>query len=237
MTMTTPFDGFPEGGLAFFDQLKICQDRAWFKAHKADYEALWQQPMVKLFDLLHQDLRRQFPELSKTQPKVLRIYRDVRFSKDKAPFKTSCTAILPLYAGAAMPEGATSLYCDFGIEPFVAAGRWMMDGPLLRRFRGFIAAEKTGAPFATAVARAQAVGFTIASHGALKRPPPGIAADHPRLALLKLKGFALTFPQLSRSLLADGPGLVRRLKADVKRAAPLLQWLEAMARGKSLPKL
>jgi uncharacterized protein (TIGR02453 family) len=233
----TAFAGFPEGGFAFFHQLAICQDREWFKAHKEAYEGLWQQPMAALFDELHVALRPAFPELKNTKPKVFRIYRDVRFSKNKAPFKTSVAAILPLFGGAAKPEGSTSLYCDFSDEPFVAAGRWMMDGPLVTRFRKAVALDKTGVPFARAVERVERAGFTIASHEALKRPPPGFDKDHPRLALLKLKGFALSFPKLDPALLADGRGLVARLKADVKQAAPLLRWVEALARTKRLPDL
>jgi uncharacterized protein (TIGR02453 family) len=234
---TTKFEGFPQGGFAFFHQLAICQDREWFKTHKADYEALWQQPMTALFDELHAGLKPLFPELAKTSPKVFRIYRDVRFSKNKAPFKTSIAGVLPLFGGAPRAEGATGFYCDFSDEPFVAAGRWQMETPLLTRFRKFIDEEKTGAPFAKAVKKLEAVGFGLSSMEALKRPPAGFQADHPRIELLKRKGFALTFPKLDPALLADGRGLVKLLKAQVKQASPLLHWLEAMARGKQLPKL
>lgn len=235
--MAHAFEGFPEGGFSFFHQLAICQDREWFKTHKADYEALWLTPMTALFDELHVSFRPLFPELKKTTPKVFRIYRDVRFSKDKAPFKTSIAAVLPLFAGAAAPEGATALYCDFSDKPFVALGRWQMDTPLLARFRKFVAADKTGVPFAKKTESLRKKGFSFAAHGSLKRPPPGFEATHPRIEWLKLKGFALTLPEVPPSLLADGRGLVKHLKTHVTQAAPVIQWIEAMARGKTLPKL
>lgn len=232
------FDGFPKGGVNFFRQLAISQDREWFKAHKADYEELWATPMAALFDELHRVARPLFPEAADTKPKVFRIYRDVRFSKDKAPFKTTSSAVLPLFGGSATAEGGTGFYCEFGAEPFVAAGRWMMEGPLLARYRAAVADEKTGAPLAKAIEKLKKAGFTLSAHDALKRPPPGFDATHPRLELLKLKGFGVTFPAFGPEQLQDGPGLVKRLKGDLKKVAPLLHWIEAVARGtKPLPKV
>lgn len=221
----------------FFRQLAVLQDREWFKAHKADYEELWQQPMTELFDELHAKLQKAFPEAKQTKPKVFRIYRDVRFSKDKAPFKTECAAVLPLFPSPAGPEAATGFYCSFGETPFVAAGRWRMEGPLLARFRKTIAADKTGAPFAAAVKRLEQRGFTVATSEALKRPPPGFDKAHPRVELLKLKGFAFEFPARSVAALADGKKLVAGLVKEVEATAPVLRWLQALATAKPLPKL
>lgn len=232
------FDGFPKGGVNFFRQLAISQDREWFKAHKADYEELWATPMAALFDELQRVVKAQFPETEGTQAKVFRIYRDVRFSKDKTPFKTTVSGVLPLFGGSAKAEGGTGFYCEFGTEMFVAAGRWMMEPPLLARYRAAVADEKSGAPVGQAVEKLRKAGFTLSAHDALKRPPPGFDAAHPRVELLKLKGFGLTFPAVEPGLLQDGPGLVKRLKGDLQKVAPLLHWIEAVARGtKPLPKV
>ena len=231
------FTGFPKGGVNFFRQLAVLQDREWFKAHKADYEALWQQPMTELFDELHARLQRTFPGVKRSRPKVFRIYRDVRFSKDKAPFKTECAAVLALYPSAAGLESATGFYCSFGETPYVAAGRWRLDGPQLQRFRMVVADDKTGAPVAAFLKKLEQRGFKVAAHEALKRPPPGVDQAHPRVELLKLKGCAVEFPPRTVAQLADGKKLVDGLVKDVEQAAPLLRWAEALARGKPLPKL
>jgi uncharacterized protein (TIGR02453 family) len=238
MALPVPaFTGFPDGGLDFFRQLAISQNRDWFKAHKDAYELLWLHPMTALFAELHQVLRPGFPELENVSPKVFRIYRDVRFSKNKAPFKTSIAAILPLYAGGDRAEGGTGFYCDFGETPFVAAGRWSMEPDLLKHFRATVAADKTGVPFARAVQKATQAGFSISSMDALKRPPPGFDKAHPRVELLKLKGFALRFPERKASDLKNGRKLRDGLVADLKRITPLLKWLEALSRHTALPKL
>lgn len=230
------FDGFPRGGVNFFRQLKVLQDREWFKAHKADFEELWQRPMTALFDELHQRLQRVFPSVKQTQPKVFRLYRDVRFSKDKSPFKTHMAAVLPLFPGKS-PEWATGFYCSFGEEVYVAAGRWMLEPDELARFRKAVLAEKTGAPLAAAVKKLTAKGFEVAAHESLKRPPPGVDKAHPRRALLQLKGFAFSFPRRSAASLEDGKKLVAGLVKDVEAAAPLLRWVEALSKGGPLPKV
>jgi uncharacterized protein (TIGR02453 family) len=230
------FTGFPIEGQGFFEQLALCQDREWFRAHKGDYEALWQEPFTALLGELQARLTPVFPHLKGATPKVFRIYRDVRFSKDKSPFKPSISGMLPLFGGGG-PMEMTALYLDLGRKPFVAAGRWMMESALIKRYRATVADEKTGAPFAKAVNQALARGFTLASHDALKRPPPGIDAAHPRVELLKLKGFALTFPQLTPTQLVKGGPLLKRLTEQATQVAPLLRWVDALAHHqKPLPK-
>ncbi len=220
------FSGFPKGGARFFAQLAATQDRDWFKANKAEYQRLWEAPMKALFDALAEKLARSFPRAG--PPKHFRIYRDVRFSKDKSPFKTSIAAVLPLFGGG--PTSDTGLYLDLGAKPFAAAGRWMLDGDELARYRK--AVDTRGAPFAKDVAKARRLGYELMAHETLKRVPAPWDAAHRRAELLKLKGFALTFPPLTPSLLAS-PKLVDRVVADTKRIAPLLQWVEAAARGKA----
>lgn len=220
------FSGFPNGGGAFFAQLASTQDRDWFKAHKAEYLRLWEAPMKALFEALHATLRGRFPKVG--APKHLRIYRDVRFSKDKAPFKTEIAASLPLFGGDALM--GCGLYASFGRENLVAAGRWMMDGAELARYRKALAGAG-GAAFAKGVAKAKQAGYEVMVHQALKRVPPPYPAEHARAELLKLKGFALGFPKLPGSALADA-ALVDRIVKQTKAVAPLLKWVEAAATGK-----
>jgi len=220
------FSGFPEGGPAFFAQLASRQDRDWFKAHKAEYERLWEVPMKALFEALHARLKASFPKVG--SPKHLRIYRDVRFSKDKAPFKTEIAASLPLFGGDALM--GCGLYASFGRENVVGAGRWMMDGDELARYRKALAGAG-GAAFAKGVAKAKQAGYEVMVHEALKRVPPPYPAEHARAELLKLKGFAVGFPKLPASALGDGK-LVERIVKQTKAIAPLLKWLEAAATGR-----
>ena len=215
------FAGFPKGGTVFFAQLASRQDRDWFKAHKDEYVRLWEAPMKALFEALRPKLKAAFPKVG--EPKHFRIYRDVRFGKDKSPFKTSISAVIPLYGGDAV--GGSGFYAELGAAPFVAAGRWMLEGAELNRYRQAVAADKSGKAFGKAVEKAKKAGFEVMVHEALKRVPPPFPADHPRGELLKLKGFALKFPAVKASQLSSGK-LVDWMVKETKAIAPLLEWVE-----------
>ncbi|MBL8922004.1 MAG: DUF2461 domain-containing protein [Myxococcaceae bacterium] len=222
------FTGFPTGGVDFFRVLSVKQDREWFHQHRADYQQLWEAPMRAFLAEVQAGLARQFPEAKKTEPKVFRIYRDTRFSKDKSPFKTSISGLIPLYRGGMMER--VGLYFELGPSPFVACGRWLMEPPVLKRFRRAVADERTGSPFVKAVATAVARGFAVESHEQLARVPKGWPKDHPRGELLRQKGFALTFPTPAFAEI-ESPRLVRWSLDHVKAIAPVMKWVERVARG------
>ena len=224
------FTGFPKGGVEFFQTLSVRQDRAWFHAHKTDYQTLWEAPMQAFLTAVQAKVAPMFPEAKKTKPKVFRIYRDVRFSKDKSPFKTSLSGIVPLYPGGMMER--VGFYFEFGPTPFVAAGRWMMEPPVLKRFRKLVADDKTGAPFAKAVAQAEKQGFVVSSQQQLTRVPKPWAKDHPREALLRHKGFAFSFPPPTVEQL-ESPKLVGQVVKQLKLVAPVMKWVESAAKGKA----
>jgi uncharacterized protein (TIGR02453 family) len=179
----TRFEGFPPGGVDFFRALALKQDRDWFKAHKADYERLWVEPMQALLDELSAPLKASFPQVGRSPAKIFRIYRDTRFSKDKAPFKTSISAVVPLFPGGMMERSA--FYFELGPTPFFASGRWMMEPLPLKRFRKAVADDKKGVPFAKLVQRATSAGFTVSSQQQLVRVPKPWDKEHPRADLLR----------------------------------------------------
>jgi len=233
--MASTFTGFPKGGVEFFQALTMNMEREWFAQHKGDYVRLWQEPMEAYLLAVQAGLKRAFPLGAKHPPKVMRIYRDVRFSKDKTPYKTSQSGMLPLF-GQGNTMGSTGFYSEFGPSPFVAMGRWMMEPDELLRFRRAIVSEKTGPAFARAVATALKAGYQVSSAGVLKRVPKGFEAEHPRAALLKLKGFALSFPKFPEKLLAS-PKLVDWVVERALAVKGLIQWVDAAIQGGTLPKL
>ena len=88
------FSGFPKEGLAWFRGLAMAQSRDWFQAHKADYQRLWVEPMQALFAELAAPLARLHGR-KLGAAKFFRLNRDVRFSKDKSPYKTNISAMFP----------------------------------------------------------------------------------------------------------------------------------------------
>ena len=123
-TRATParFEGFADRDGRFFGALARNQRREWFESHRGEYEQGWLTPMKAL---LCEPL---FQEDALAAPKVFRIYRDVRFSKDKSPYKTHIGGYVALEGAGQGPSAQAALYLHIGArELFVAAGQYMMD--------------------------------------------------------------------------------------------------------------
>src|SRR5688572_4317860 len=110
------FTGFPRGGERFFAELAAEMSREWFAAHKDDYERLWLRPMEALLEDVHARLAPAYKGVGLAAPKVFRIYRDVRFSKDKVPYKTHIAGVIMAGKGGAdsVMDQPAALYVSFG---------------------------------------------------------------------------------------------------------------------------
>lgn len=175
-TLTTNFTGFPAEGLRFLRELADNNDPAWFKPRRDDYEAHVRGPMVALVaDLLTLAAARKLPLAGEPPKAVFRIHRDVRFSKDKRPYKTHCGASLSR-TGAKLAPGLFYIH----IEPggcFVAAGFWRPEPPLLDRLRRRILAAPER--FLKVVRALDAKGMPIEpDDDSAKRLPRGCEAGH-----------------------------------------------------------
>ena len=219
-----PFSGFPKEQIAFFKQLAAKQDREWFKQNKDRYLTLAERPMKELFEDLQPALARQYQGFALAPPKHFRIYRDVRFSKDKSPFKTHVAAMIGLRGGE--EEGApAALYMHLGLEDFAGAGHWHLPTDKLERYRKLVGDDKTGREVRKRIEVLKKKGFKIESFEATKRLPPGFAPDHPRAELLKLKGLGISFPSIPAAI-RFSPKLAAWLTARSREAATLVTWLE-----------
>jgi uncharacterized protein (TIGR02453 family) len=134
------FTGFPPEGLRFLRDLADNNDAAWFKPRRDEYEAVVRGPMLALVaDLLTLAAARRLPLTGEPEKAVFRIYRDVRFSKDKRPYKTHCGASLSR-TGAKLAFGLFYIH----IEPkrcFIGAGFWHPEPPLLGKLRQAMLAD------------------------------------------------------------------------------------------------
>ena len=222
------FEGFPKAGVNFFRELAARQDRDWFKAHREEFAELWERPMEALLEEVVPALQKLYRGHAFEKPKVFRIHRDVRFSKDKSPFKTELSAVVALKGGHEAGAPA-ALYVSLGLEDAAGAGHWVMPPPQLARYRDVVAGDKSGAELAKRVAALEKKGCTVEAFEKLKRVPPGFAPDHPRARLLQLKGLGLTFAPMPAKA-RFGPGLADWLVERAAEAAPLVLWLEAQLR-------
>jgi uncharacterized protein (TIGR02453 family) len=217
------FRGFPAQGLPFLLELQERQSRDWFAANKARYERFWVEPMRALMAELPAALGDAYPRLAEAHPHFFRIQRDVRFSADKSPYKTNVAAARPVRPG----DGPVpTIYVSFGLDgEVVAVGCWQLDKDHLDRLRRAVDDERSGAKLAGVVADLERRGFGLVSHEALKRPPPPYPRDHPRAELLRRKGLAVSTSSLPDGIL-DRPELLDWIAAELRAAAPLVDWLE-----------
>ena len=218
------FEGFADDQAKFFRAVAKNQNRDWFQAHKAELEEGWTGPMKLLVAELLTAIDRQYPHCDLGEPKIFRIFRDVRFSKDKSPYKTHIGAYIPTKRTGSSMSAPAALYVHVGIERFAAAGYYQMEGADLARFRAAVADDARGKELVKILAKLEKKGFTIASHGEAKRVPKGFDPEHPRAGLLKYKGLIASFPKFSKGLLASR-ALVEMLVKGSKDVAPLVEWL------------
>lgn len=219
---------FSPAALAFFEQLAAHNDKPWFEAHRDEYEAEVRAPMRELIEELDARFARFAPEIG-GDPKrsMFRINRDIRFSKDKSPYKTNAGCWFhhrgaSRKVGSEASEGSAGFY--FHLEPgksFLGAGIWMPPRPQLDKLRATIA-EKPRPFLRMASALPKRFGRLDDEHS-LKRMPRGYPEDHPAARYLRFQSFvagrSLTDAQVTR------PNLGALLSREYEALLPLVRWV------------
>ena len=209
-TAQAPFAGFGEGALAWLRELEVHNERAWFHAHKARYEAEVRGPMRALLG----ELEGWFGP-----GKVFRPNRDVRFARGKGPYKE--------WVGATVGEGGrvAGRYVQLDATHFlVAAGAHRLERDALARYRAAVRSEAGGAALARIAADLDAAGLPLQG-ATLTRGPRDVPADHPRLALLKHTSLTVEHRTPVGPWLADPDAVLERVVPTLLAAEPLLGWL------------
>ncbi|MFO0615604.1 MAG: DUF2461 domain-containing protein [Polyangiaceae bacterium] len=205
---STRFEGFPPGAMQFWFELATEMSKPWFDANKGRYEAEWVTPMKALLDEVAAGLAAAYRPLPLAAPKVMRIHRDVRFSKNKAPYKTNIGGVITLGDSLAA-GGCAAMYVHVGLdEQFVGVGSYAFDAERLARFRKAVS-EKPGAELQSIVDALRKAGYVVGGHDDYKKVPAGFDPGHPRAELLKMKGLTAMFPAVSQSHFFER-GLARR---------------------------
>jgi uncharacterized protein (TIGR02453 family) len=219
----TRFEGFADPDGRFFRALARNQRREWFQAHRVEYDEGWLAPMRLLLAELRERVDPLFVRHAVGEPKVFRLNRDVRFSKDKSPYKTHIGGYVPLGDGHG-PHNPVAVYVQLGTSTFVGAGHYLMEPAQLARYRAAVLDERSGSALARIVAGLERAKFEIISFGALRTVPRGVDPTHPRADLLKRKSLAVHFPALPKRLVVSR-AFVRWLVERIDTARPLVEWL------------
>jgi uncharacterized protein (TIGR02453 family) len=224
------FGGFTAEALRFLRRLRRNNRRDWFERHRSVYETAVRDPMRALVEEMDVRLARIAPELTgDPRRSVFRIHRDVRFSRDKSPYKTN--AACQFYhmdagrgAGRDADGAGAGLYFQLADgECFVAGGLWMPARPSLDRVREAIDADPgaldrllRAPPFRRRFRR-------LDDEGVLTRMPRGYPDSHPAAGWLRYQSFTATRDLEEREVLS--PRLPEILARDFAALAPLVRWL------------
>jgi uncharacterized protein (TIGR02453 family) len=208
MSDAPPFSGFPVAALDFYDDLEMDNTKSFWAAHKAVYDEAVKAPMTALVAALE-------PEFGSA--KVFRPYRDVRFAKDKTPYKT--------HQGAFVASGpATGWYVQVGAPGVrVGVGYYEASSPRLASLREAIADERRGRALQRILARLRKQGWQQGGEK-LKTTPRGYDADHPRIDLLRHKSLTLGRSYGFEPVIHT-PELLDRVRADWRAGRPFVEWV------------
>ena len=209
-----PFTGFPVAALDFYDDLEMDNTKSFWSAHKETYDSAVKAPMAALVAALE-------PEFGPA--KVFRPYRDVRFAKDKTPYKT--------HQGAFVPAGpATGWYVEVGAPGVrVGVGFYEASSPRLAAIRAAIAEDRSGRRLERLLGRLAGQGWELGGD-TVRTSPRGYAADHPRIHLLRHRSMTLT-RSYGFAPLIHSPQLLEAVRSDWRAARPFVEWVRSVTDG------
>jgi uncharacterized protein (TIGR02453 family) len=222
------FSGFPEEGVRFLADLRHNNNKEWFEANKSTYRDQLLSPAQAFVADLGERLKAIsegiiYDTRTNGSGSMMRIYRDVRFSKDKTPYKTWLSFIF--WEGQGKKTEHPGFYFRFSGEAAeLAVGMHGFPKDTLAAYREAVADDKLGSELVSALHTIRDAGDYALGGEQYKRVPQGYDADHPRAALLRHKGIFGSPPPLDVALVAT-PELVDVCFEHFQTMAPLHRWL------------
>ena len=220
---------FSSDAMKFLRGLKRNNDRVWFEARRSVFEKELKEPMLKLIGEVNEAMAEFAPMHVRPPQKIMmRIYRDIRFAKDKRPYKTHISAWW-VRDGLQKTSGAGFYFHVSPEETFVAAGVYMPEREQLLAIRRYLAEHHEEFQRLMKGKKLRSLMKENDGH-ALSRAPKGFPEDHPAIDLLKNRqwGVSVSLPgewATKKTLVKD---VVERFRA----AAPVITMLNAPLVGK-----
>jgi len=215
---------FSDATFDFLEELAGNNNRDWFNTHRSEYEGFVREPSLAFIHAMQPELARFAPRFVADDRRqggsLMRIYRDMRFSRNRQPYKTNIGIQFRHEQGRDVHAPGFYLHIETQ-EVFVGAGIWHPDGTTLNRVR--IHSERHPKRWQQAVRGKRFREFFHMAGDSLKRPPKGFAADHPLVDELKRKDFIAIAPLLPDLILEDDlPSLIG---SYFERTIPLMKEL------------
>ena len=208
------FTGFPVAALDFYDDLEVDNTKSFWESHKDVYAESVKAPMQALCTTLE-------PEFGAA--KIFRPYRDVRFAKDKTPYKT--------HQGAFVSAGpAIGWYVQLSPQGVrVGAGFYEAAGERLAAIRSAIDDDRSGPALRRILTKLEKDDFEIGGE-TLKTSPRGYDNDHPRIGLLRHKQIIAGKPYGFEKVIHT-PEVLEMVRDDWRTLKPLVTWLAKAVDG------
>ncbi len=219
---------FTPRAVRFFRQLARHNEKAWFEAHRDEYETEVREPMRQLIEDLDIRFAQFAPEIG-GDPKrsMFRINRDIRFSKDKSPYKTHAACWFhhrnaARSVGSEADAGSAGFYFHFQPgKSMIGAGLWMPPRQQLNKLRHAIADDPPAFDRMAGSIPSRFGGLD--DEAMLKRMPRGYAEDHPAAKWLRHQSF--TSGRMLTDAQVTSASLAQLLASEFKALLPLVRWL------------
>lgn len=222
--MAAAFGGFSRELPRFLRLLARNNKKEWFDANRADYDDYYVEAAKAFVEAIGPGLRKLTPGIV-AEPRIngaiMRINRDVRFSKDKTPYKTALHLIFTQQGRKDLPGYYMRIsQCELGLM----AGMFGFAAPQLARYRNAVADPKSGKALRSCLEKSMAAAPVELGGESYKRVPKGFDPEHPNADLLRHKGLYLGSDEKLPDEIFDQRAVAyctRRFTA----VKPLVQWL------------
>jgi uncharacterized protein (TIGR02453 family) len=217
-----PFEGFPREAFSWFAGLQVDNSKDYFTSHRDCYD----EDVRGALEAMLEELADEFDG----RVKLFRQHRDIRFSADKSPYKTTTYGLI-----MDRPSSLAALYAQLSATGlFAGTGYHALAADQLARFREAIADDSTGPVLENAMAGVQAAGVETFGE-ALKIAPRGYPRDHPRARLLRHKSLIAGHRLETRARGISRDAALGHARTTWAACAPLNAWLDEHVGASELP--
>lgn len=204
--------GLPAAGVDLLRELELNNTREWWQSNKDRHRDLVVEPLRRVTDALEEEFG---------PAKLFRPQRDIRFSKDKSPYKTHQGAYV---ASGAPGESIAGWYVDLGVEGLRSGGGlYQADSAMIARYREAVDDDVSGSQLHRIVTGIEGAGMQVLGD-TLKSAPRGYSKEHPRIDLLRHRSLYVMADHGEPAWMST-PEVVDRLLDDWRAVRPLVAWI------------
>jgi len=221
------FKGFPKAGLTFLKQLESNNNKPWFEAHKDEYKNHLLTPALQFVEAMGERLQTISNHIhadtrTNGAGTLIRMARDVRFSKDKSPYKTAIAGIFWEGAGKKMNCPGFGFHMEAG-GMYLMAGLFAFEKDQLDAYRAAVDNESKGKKLQRAINQVSKAGYAVQGEH-YKRVPKPYAQDHPSADLLRHAGLYASFEFIKPGVVTSS-NLLDECFGHFKAMSPVQRWL------------